>query len=128
MASITILMQVLTPLWLHLAAPNTQALEKGFENLKVHIENIAKFGLPSVVAVNKFITDSDEEIKLLQDLCQKFGAKAVLSEGWEKGGNGTTELAKAVSELADSGKADFHQLYELDLPLTEKIRKIAAIF
>ena len=108
-----------------LAQPNTAALEKGFENLKTHIENIAKFGLPSVVAVNKFITDSDEEIKLLESLCKKFGAKAVLSEGWEKGGNGTTELAKAVAEIADSGKADFHYLYEDELPLTQKIEKIA---
>ena len=108
-----------------LSAPNTAALEKGFENLKTHIENIAKFGLPSVVAVNKFITDSDEEIKLLESLCEKIGAKAVLSEGWEKGGNGTTELAKAVVELADSGKADFHSLYEDELPLTQKIEKIA---
>ena len=108
-----------------LSAPNTAALEKGFENLKTHIENIAKFGLPSVVAVNKFITDSDEEIKLLESLCEKIGAKAVLSEGWEKGGNGTTELAKAVAELADSVKADFHSLYEDELPLTQKIEKIA---
>ena len=108
-----------------LSAPDTTALEKGFENLKAHIENIAKFGLPSVVAVNKFITDSDEEIKLLESLCEKIGAKAVLSEGWEKGGNGTTELAKAVAELADSGKADFHYLYEDNLPLTAKIEKIA---
>ncbi|WP_027728742.1 formate--tetrahydrofolate ligase [Treponema sp. C6A8] len=108
-----------------LAQPNTAALEKGFENLKTHIENIAKFGLPSVVAVNKFITDSDEEIKLLQDLCERFGAKAVLSEGWEKGGNGTQELAKAVAELADSGKAAFKHLYQDDLPLTKKIETIA---
>ena len=108
-----------------LAQPNTAALEKGFENLKTHIENIAKFGLPSVVAVNKFITDSDEEIKLLQDLCEKFGAKAVLSEGWEKGGNGTQELAKVVAELADSGKANFKHLYQDDLPLTKKIETIA---
>ncbi|EID85591.1 Formyltetrahydrofolate synthetase [Treponema sp. JC4] len=108
-----------------LAAPNTAALEKGFENLKTHIENIAKFGLPSVVAVNKFITDSDEEIKLLQSLCEKIGAKAVLSEGWEKGGNGTAELAKVVAEIADSGKADFHHLYVDELPLTQKIEKIA---
>ncbi len=108
-----------------LSKPDCAALEKGFENLKCHIENIAKFGLPAVVAVNKFITDTDEEIKLLQDLCTKNGSTAVLSEGWGKGGEGTTELAKVVAEIADSGKADFHPLYELDLPLEEKIRKIA---
>lgn len=108
-----------------LSKPDCAALEKGFENLKCHIENIAKFGLPAVVAVNKFITDTDEEIKLLQNLCTKNGSTAVLSEGWGKGGEGTTELAKVVAEIADSGKADFHPLYELDLPLEEKIRKIA---
>ena len=108
-----------------LATPNTEALEKGFANLKTHIENIAKFGLPAVVAVNKFITDTDEEITLLEKLCAEIGSKAVLCEGWGKGGEGAADLARAVAELADSGKADFHQLYELDLPLTEKIRKIA---
>lgn len=108
-----------------LGAENLEALEKGFENLKTHIENIAKFGLPSVVAINKFITDSEAEIKLIQTLCEKIGSKAVLSEGWGKGGEGTKELAQVVAELADSGKADFHPLYELELPLADKIRKIA---
>ena len=108
-----------------LSKPNCEALEKGFENLKTHIENIAKFGLPSVVAVNKFITDSDEEIKLLEDLCAKFGTKAVLTEGWGKGGEGAAELAKTVVDLADSGKANFKHLYELELPLPDKITKIA---
>jgi len=109
----------------NLSNPDCVALEKGFANLKTHIENIAKFGLPAVVAVNKFITDTDEEIKLLQDLCEKIGSKAVLSEGWGKGGEGTAELAKAVAELADSGKADFHPLYELNIPLADKISTIA---
>lgn len=108
-----------------LAAPNTKALEKGFENLKVHIENIAKFGLPAVVAVNKFVTDTDEEIALLEKLCADIGSRAVLCEGWGKGGEGASELAHAVAEVADSGKADYHPLYELELPLADKIRKIA---
>ena len=108
-----------------LSGENCQALEKGFANLKTHIENISKFGLPVVVAINKFITDTDKEISLLKDLCQKIGAKAVLSEGWEKGGQGTEELAKTVAEIADSGKANYHPLYDLDLPLTEKIKTIA---
>ena len=108
-----------------LSGENCQALEKGFENLKTHIENISKFGLPVVVAINKFITDTDKEISLLKDLCQKIGAKAVLSEGWEKGGQGTEELAKTVAEIAHSGKANYHPLYDLDLPLTEKIKTIA---
>ena len=108
-----------------LSKPDCAALEKGFENLKTHIENVAKFGLPAVVAVNKFITDTDEEIALLQKLCEGVGSKAVLSEGWGKGGEGAEELARAVSEIADSGKANYHPLYELDLPLADKIRKIA---
>ena len=108
-----------------LSTPNTEALKKGFENLKVHIENIAKFGLPSVVAVNKFITDTDEEIELLEKLCEQIGSKAVLCEAWGKGGEGAAELARAVAEVADSDKANFHHLYELELPLADKIRKIA---
>lgn len=108
-----------------LAKPDTAALEKGFANLKTHIENVAKFGLPAVVAVNKFITDTDEEIQLLEKLCRDNGSTAVLSEGWEKGGDGATELAKVVAEIADSGKANYHPLYELDLPLADKIRTIA---
>ena len=108
-----------------LAKPDTAALEKGFANLKTHIENVAKFGLPAVVAVNKFITDTDEEIQLLEKLCRDNGSTAVLSEGWGKGGEGAAELARTVAEIADSGKADYHPLYELDLPLADKIRKIA---
>ena len=104
-----------------LSTPNTAALEKGFANLKTHIENIAKFGLPSVVAINKFITDSDEEIALIEKLCRDLGSQAILTEGWGKGGAGAQELARAVAELADSGKANYHPLYELDLPLADKI-------
>lgn len=108
-----------------LSKPNVAALEKGFENLKAHIENISKFGVPSVVAVNKFITDTDEEIALLEKLCKENGSKAVLCEGWGKGGEGAVELAKAVCEIADSGKAKFHYLYEDELSLDKKIEKIA---
>ncbi len=108
-----------------LAKPDTAALEKGFANLKTHIENVAKFGLPAVVAVNKFITDTDEEIALLEKLCRDNRSTAVLSEGWEKGGEGAADLARTVAEIADSGKANYHPLYELDLPLADKIRTIA---
>lgn len=108
-----------------LSKPNVEALEKGFENLKAHIENISKFGVPSVVAVNKFITDTDEEIALLEKLCKENGSKAVLCEGWGKGGDGAVDLAKAVCEVADGGKANFHYLYEDDLSLDKKIEKIA---
>ena len=108
-----------------LSTPDCAALEKGFENLKVHIENISKFGLQSVVAINKFITDSDDEIALIEKLCSEVGSKAILTEGWGKGGEGAVDLAKAVVEIADNGKSDYHPLYELEMPLADKIRKIA---
>lgn len=107
-----------------LKEPNVEALKKGFENLKVHLENLAKFGVPVVVAVNKFITDTDQEIAALQELCAANGSKAVLCEAWEKGGEGAAELAKAVVATIDEGKANFHHLYESDLPLAEKIKKL----
>lgn len=107
-----------------LKEPNVEALKRGFENLKVHLENLAKFGVPVVVAVNKFITDTDQEIQALQDLCAANGSKAVLCEAWEKGGEGAAELAKAVVATIDEGKANFHHLYESGLPLAEKIKKL----
>lgn len=108
-----------------LKEPNVEALKKGFENLKVHLENLAKFGVPVVVAVNKFITDSDQEIETLQNLCAANGSKAVLCEAWEKGGEGAAELAKAVVATIEEGKANFHHLYESGLPLAEKIKTLA---
>lgn len=108
-----------------LSVPNVDALRSGFENLAVHIENSAKFGVPSVVAINKFVTDTPEEIELLKNLCAQKGAKAVLCEGWEKGGEGARELASVVAETADAKKAAFNYLYPLHLPLAEKIRVIA---
>ena len=108
----------------NLKEPNVEALKKGFENLKVHLENVAKFGVPAVVAVNKFITDTDQEIAALEELCSANGSKAVLCEAWEKGGEGAAELARAVVATIDEGKASFHHLYESDLPLSEKIKKL----
>ena len=108
-----------------LSTPSCELLEKGFENLAVHIENVAKFGVPSVVAVNRFVTDTEEEIALLEKLCEQKGAKAVLCEGWGKGGEGATELAKVVAEVADSGKANFNYLYQANLSFADKIRTIA---
>lgn len=108
-----------------LAKENLEALEKGFSNLKVHIENVKKFGVESVVAVNKFATDTESEISLLKKLCADFGVKAVLSEGYEKGGEGTRELSEAVCGIADSGKSNFKPLYDLEAPLSEKIEILA---
>ena len=108
-----------------LSSPNVEALRKGFENLEVHIENISKFGVPSVVAINKFVTDSEDELNLLKKLCEEKGAKAVLCEGWGKGGEGAKELASVVAKVAEAGKADFHYLYQSNISLADKIRTVA---
>lgn len=108
-----------------LAASDPAALEKGFCNLKAHIGNIKKYGLPIVVAVNRFITDSQEEIDLLLSLCEKEGIKAIMCEGWGKGSEGTTELAETVCRLCDEGKADFKPLYPDEMSLEDKINTIA---
>lgn len=108
-----------------LSKENVEALKKGLENLKVHIENIGKYGVPAVVALNKFITDSDEELKTVKEFCESLGATAIVTEGWEKGGEGAKDLAAKVAEICDSGKADFKFLYPDELGLKEKIETIA---
>lgn len=108
-----------------LASPDLAALEKGFENLKAHVKNMKQYGVPVIIAVNRFVTDSAEETELLMKLCSELGVKAVLCEGWEKGGAGAEKLAEAVVKLCDEEKSEFHCLYEDDLPLKEKIEKVA---
>ena len=109
-----------------LSQPNVAAVEQGFANLQVHLENLAKFGLLTVVAVNQFVSDTEEEITCLQNLCKKSGAKAILCQVWEKGSQGGQELARAVAELCEGEqKSDFHFLYPSELPLAEKIRVLA---
>ena len=108
-----------------LSTPSIAALQKGFENLSVHLDNIKKFGVPSIVAVNKFVTDTDEEIAMLEKLCETKGARAVLCEGWAKGGEGMEELARAVVDITEKTKADFRYLYESSASFVEKIRTIA---
>ena len=107
-----------------LSAENVDAVKKGFENLKTHINNMGKFGIKTVVAVNKFITDTDAEIKALQDLCTEAGSSAILCEGWGKGGEGAKELAAKVAELCE-GTSGFHTLYDDELSLKEKIQTLA---
>ena len=107
-----------------LAKENLEALEKGFANVRTHIENVRKFGVNAVLAVNKFVTDTDEELKLVQKLCEKEGCKAVICEGWGKGGEGSLELANEVIHLADE-KSNFAPLYPLELSFKEKIEKLA---
>ncbi len=108
-----------------LSKPDAKSLEKGFSNLRAHIQNIKKFGVPSVVAVNRFSTDTDEEIAILKKLCEENGSLAVLCEAWEKGGEGASALAKAVSDICDKNDSSFRPLYEDSLSLDKKIEKIA---
>ena len=108
-----------------LSKPDAKSLEKGFSNLRAHIQNIKKFGVPSVVAVNRFSTDTDEEIAILKKLCEENGSLAVLCEAWERGGEGASALAKAVSDICDKNDSSFRPLYEDSLSLDKKIEKIA---
>ncbi|MGN0728513.1 formate--tetrahydrofolate ligase [Treponema sp.] len=107
-----------------LGAENIRAVETGFANLKVHIENIKKFGLPVAVAVNKFITDTDSEISLVQKLCAENGCCAVVCEGWEKGGDGAVALAEKVVELCGT-PSSFKNIYPLEASLKTKIEILA---
>jgi len=104
---------------------NLDRVKAGFVNLEKHIENMGKFGLQRVVAINNFYTDSQEEIDWLIEKCASIGVKAVLSKGWAEGGNGTAELAKAVVAEIESGKSNFQKLYDWDAPVKDKIEKIA---
>ncbi|KQL53761.1 formate--tetrahydrofolate ligase [Heyndrickxia shackletonii] len=103
---------------------NVAALEKGLENLKKHVETIKQFGLPFVVAINRFTNDSNSEISLLQSWCDENSIPVALTEVWEKGGQGGIELAAKVLEVMDSHNVTFQPIYELDLSLEEKIRTI----
>ena len=107
-----------------LGAENVEALTKGFENLKTHIENVKKFGVTPVVAINHFVNDTDAEVSTLKKLTEGLGVKAVISKGWAEGGKGVTELAEEVVKVCEQPN-DFHQLYPLEMPLEEKIETIA---
>lgn len=104
---------------------NLERVKAGFANLEKHIENMGKFGLQRVVAINNFYTDSQEEIDWLIEKCASIGVKAVLSKGWADGGEGTADLARAVVEEVESGKSDFKKLYDWDASVKDKIETIA---
>lgn len=108
-----------------LNTPNMDALERGICNLDAHLDNMKKFGVPVVVAINAFPTDTAEEMEFIRKHCAERGVRVALSEVFAKGGEGGEELAREVLTVLDEGKADFHMLYEDELPLEEKIRKIA---
>lgn len=104
---------------------SVERVNKGFANLEKHIENCKKFGLNPVVAINAFPSDSTEEVKLIQERCLAMGVKAVVAEGFAKGGDGMTNLAKAVVDEVNAGKNNFTPLYDWSLPIKDKIEKIA---
>nr|WP_298877501.1 formate--tetrahydrofolate ligase [uncultured Mogibacterium sp.] len=109
----------------NLAEENLEALKAGSSNLIRHIENVAKFGVPSVVAINRFPTDTEAELELLDKICEEYGVKVVLSEVFAKGAEGGMELAEEVIRICEEGKADFRPLYDLELSIEEKMEKIA---
>ncbi|MBT9177072.1 MAG: Formate--tetrahydrofolate ligase [Firmicutes bacterium] len=108
-----------------LSAENLKALNKGFANLERHIENVRKFGVPVVVAINRFPTDSTAELSLIAERCQSANVRVALSEVWAKGGDGGRALAEAVLQTIEGEPASFHPLYPVEMSIREKIATIA---
>ncbi|MXV38688.1 formate--tetrahydrofolate ligase [Flavobacteriaceae bacterium Ap0902] len=108
-----------------LQTPDLDKLKAGFPNLQKHIENVQKFGIKPVVAINLFPNDSEEELQYVIDACADMGVKAIIAEGFAKGGDGMTDLAKAVVEVAESGESNFKPLYDHAISIEEKIDIIA---
>ena len=108
-----------------LNTPNVEALAKGIVNLEKQVENIKKFNVPVVVAINKFVSDSEDEIKYIKDFCNKMGVKVALSEVWAKGGEGGLELADIVEDIIDNEESNFAPIYSADDTIENKVLKIA---
>ena len=108
-----------------LGEENVDALKTGLKNLGKHLRNLALFGVPVVVCVNRYTADTDAEVQAVQAYCDDFGVSAINCTHWADGGDGATDLARRVVELADSGAAQFRTLYADDLPLWEKVKRIA---
>ena len=108
-----------------LANENLDALRKGIANLEKHIENIKKFGLPAIVAINAFPTDTKAELDLLREICEAKGVKVALSEVWAKGADGGIELANGLVDLLENTESHYKPIYDLDLPIQDKIKTIA---
>jgi formate--tetrahydrofolate ligase len=104
---------------------NVGAVAKGCDNLKRHLDNVKKFGVPPVVAINRFINDTDKEIQEVMKAAESAGTKAILCTHWADGSKGTEALARQVVELADSGQSRFKPLYADELPLWDKVKTIA---
>lgn len=108
-----------------LGPENVEAVNQGCANLGRHIENVKSFGVPVVVAINHFVTDTDAEVKAVADYVETLGSEAILCKHWADGSGGTQELATRVAEIADSGSSQFSPLYPDEMPLFEKIETIA---
>ena len=109
----------------NLGAENVDAVTKGCENLKRHIENITKFGVPVIVGINDYITDTKEEHAAIINFCEQIGVKCRISSHWEKGGKGASDLAEEVAKIADSGSSEFKPLYDNKMSLWDKTQYIA---
>lgn len=109
----------------NLAEENLDALKGGSANLLRHLDNVAKYGVPAVVAINRFPTDTEAELELLRDLCKEKGIDVVLSEVFAKGGEGGMELAKEVINICENQKSDFHTLYDVNDSIEDKMNTIA---
>lgn len=109
----------------NLAEENLDALKVGSANLLRHLDNVAKYGVPAVVAINRFPTDTEAELELLRDLCKEKGIDVVLSEVFAKGGEGGMELAKEVINICENQKSDFHTLYDVNDSIEDKMNTIA---
>jgi formate--tetrahydrofolate ligase len=108
-----------------IGTPDAAAVERGFANLGQHIENLALFGVPVIVALNRFVADTDEELEVIRKGCVALGVPVALTEVWEKGGNGGMELAKALEATLARGEAAYRPLYDVKLPIREKIEILA---
>ena len=104
---------------------NLEALAKGIENLEKHIENVKKFSVPCVVAINKFVSDTENEVKFIKNFCDKLGVRVALCDVWAQGGNGGIGLAKEVIEVIDKEESKFEPIYDVNLSIKEKIGIIA---
>jgi formate--tetrahydrofolate ligase len=107
-----------------LKSENLKALEAGMANLQRHVENMQNFGLVPVVSINRFSADTDAEIALVKEACKKLGVEALMADHWAMGGEGATDVARAVVKVAESGKSKLKLLYPDEMPLVEKIRTI----
>ena len=108
-----------------LGTENLDALKKGIANLEKHIENVAKFNVPCVVTLNRFVTDTDAELSFVKEFCEEHGCEFALSEVWEKGGEGGIELANKVLKTIEEKESHFAPLYDVNLSICEKIETIA---